>query len=115
MNLAITQLAVAPIVADDYADEVSSVRTITDLDLRLGVSVDAFAADRDFDDPTPVYARPYTMVGGERSDSERQYFLGTRFEGGILEAACWEEEMRCDGTPEFVIAKCRRYLHDNAL
>jgi len=102
------------LVADDYADEVSSVRAISALDLQLGVTVDAFALDRSFDDPTPVYARPYSMTDGERIDSPRQYFLGTRFDGGIVEGATWEDEMRADDTHEFVITKCGGYLRDNA-
>lgn len=109
------RLATQRLVTYDYADEVSSVRSISALDLELGVAIDAFAVDRHPDDPTPVYARPYSMVDGERSDSARQYFLGTRFDGGIIESAAWEDEMCADGAPEFVIAKCRRYVQDNAL
>ena len=108
-------LALHPLVTDDYADEVSSVRQVSPLDLEMGVSIDAFAFDRRFDDPTPVYARPYSLMDGERVDFPREYFLGTRFESGIIEGETWEQEMRRDGASDFLIAKCRRYLRDNAL
>jgi hypothetical protein len=108
-------LANRSLVADDYADEVSSVRLITAQDLELGVAVEAFAADRSEADPTPVYARPYAIVAGERNDWPREYYLGTRFDTGIIEDASWEEAMREDGASEFVIAKCRRYLRDNGI
>lgn len=110
-----TELAHLPLVDDDFADEISSIRTITALDLELGVTIDAFAFDRRFDDPTPVYARPYSIVAGERNHFAREYFLGTRFETGVIEAPAWEDEMRADGASDLVIAKCRRYLRDNAI
>ncbi len=115
MNLREARLAIHDLTADDYADEVSSVRHITALDLEVGVEIDAFAFDRRFDDPTPVYAKPYSIVGGQRCDFPHAYYLGTRFDAGIVESACWEEEMRADGASDFAIAKCRRYLRDNAL
>jgi hypothetical protein len=99
---------------DLYADEVSSIRCITPLDLKLGVEVDAFAADRPHGSPTPVYARPYSLIDGERRDNPRAYYLGTRFALGIIASATWEDDMRADGASDFVVAKCRRYLRDNA-
>lgn len=116
----------------DQDEEVSSIRRISALDLLAGppsnqqtieprfdleldVDILAHRMDRGFDDPTPIYARPVALVGGQRCDFLRSTFLGTRFPGGIIESATWEEEMRASGASEPAIARCRRYLSDNAL
>lgn len=103
------------LVGDGYADEVRSVRQFTPFDLEIGVEIDAFAFDRRFDAPTPVYARPYSIIGGDRRDYPRAYCLGVRFPTGILEDATWELDMRADGVCEGIVGKCRRYLGDNAM
>jgi hypothetical protein len=104
-------------LADDDAEEISSVRltAVVDLDLEVGVEIDEFSLDRSFEDPTPVYARPYNLIGGQRCDFSRGHFLGTRFLGGIIESATWEQEMRDAGASELAIAQCRRYLADHSL
>ena len=114
------------IADDDSQDEISSIRhvAIHDLgvevgatamadviDLEMGVEIDV----RAFGDPSPVYARPYNLIDGERCQFPRGYFLGTRFAAGIIESASWEAEMRAAGLSDTVMAECRRYLVDNAL
>lgn len=110
-----TALALHPILQSDFADEESGVRHVSLRDPELGVAITAFSLDRDPGDPTPVYARPYTLVGGERCDAHRDYFLGTRFGTGVIEGATWEEEMRADGASDVAIRKCRSYLLEHAL
>lgn len=103
--------------ADDDAEEISSIRlsAALDLDLEVGVEIDEFRLDRGFEDPTPVYARPYNLVGGQRCDFSKGHFLGTRFIGGIIESASWEQEMREAGASEIAIGQCRLYLREHAL
>ena len=110
-----TALAHYPILESDFADEESGVRHIRLRDPEVGVAIVAFSTDRDRSDPTPVYARPYTMIGDERLDAGRDYFLGTRFGTGVIEGATWEEEMLSDGASDVAITTCRAYLQDHAI
>lgn len=104
-------------LSDLDAEEISSVRltAAVDIDLEVGVEIDEFSLDRAFEDPTPVYARPYNLVDGQRCDFVKRHFLGTRFLGGIIESASWEDEMREAGASELAVLQCRRYLDDHAL
>jgi hypothetical protein len=101
--------------ADADADEISCVRRTPAADLEFGVQIDEISLERAFEDPTPVYARPYGLAGGQRRDFSRGHFLGTRFLGGILVSATWEQEMREAGASNFAIAQVRRYLTSHAL
>lgn len=118
------------LLADDSAEEISSIRHVAFhdldvdidpsamegvLDLEMGVEIDVRTFDRSFGDPSPVYARPYNLVDGHRCQFQRGYFLGTRFQEGIIESASWEREMRDAGLSDAVLAECRRYLADNAM
>src|SRR5262245_26609965 len=49
------------------------------LDLETDVEIEAGAADLEHDEPTPVYARPYNRIGGQRYDFTGRTYLGTRF------------------------------------
>lgn len=104
-------------ISDLDAEEISSVRlsAAVDIDLEVGVEIDEISLDTSFEEPTPVYARPYNLVGGQRCDFLKRYFLGTRFLGGVIESATWEHEMRQAGASELAILQCRRYLNDHAL
>jgi hypothetical protein len=67
------------------------------------------------EEPAPVYAVPYVLAGKDRVRYTRDYYLGTRFVTGIIPAEGWEDEMRADGVPDLMIAKCRAHLFDHAL
>jgi hypothetical protein len=99
----------------DDAEEISTVRHIAAADLEIGVEIDELSRERASEDPAPVYARPYGLAGGQRCDFSRGHFLGTRFLGGILVSATWEQEMREAGASNFAIAQVRRYLTSHAL
>lgn len=100
-------------------DEISSIRSLASLghgvDLELGMEIDTLDHDRDVGDPTPVYARLYSFVAGQRRDFPGECFLGTRFENGVIASASWEEEMRALFATDEAISTCRRYLDDSAL
>lgn len=132
MKSNLAQLATYSLLADDQDEEVSSIRKITDFDLQpdtpsdpvaieprfdfeIDVDIVADRLDRGFDEPTPVYARPYIMIGGQRCDFPRGTYLGTRFPGGIIESASWEQDIRAAGASDPVVARCRGYLDDHAL
>ena len=104
-------------IIDD--EETSSVRPLSSLghglDLELGMEIDTLDHDRDVGDPTPVYARLYGLVAGQRGDFQGRCFLGTRFQNGVIASESWEEEMRAVFATEEAIATCRLYLDDNAL
>lgn len=131
MSKAHARIAAHDLLADDQ-EEVSSIRQIAPfhldpgvevdptaldhrLDLELDVDIEAHRLDRGFDDPTPVYARPYIMISGRRCDFPRGHYLGTRFATGIIESGTWEQEIRAAGASDRMVERCRQYLDRHAL
>ncbi|MEZ4295265.1 MAG: hypothetical protein R3B70_09850 [Polyangiaceae bacterium] len=116
----------------EHDDEVSSIRPIptfdvpgndardpqpedTRFDLEIDVEISPFSLDRGFDEPTPVYAQPFALVGGRRCEFEKRAYLGTRFPGGIIESGEWEEDLREAGGSDRAVERCRQYLAENTM
>ena len=79
------------------------------------VAIGEMGRSRTAGEPAPVYAVPYVLAGKDRVRYTRDYYLGTRFVTGIIPAEGWDDEMKADGVPASLIAKCRAHLIEHAL
>jgi hypothetical protein len=84
-------------------DETTGIRR------RARLSPIVVAVDDPARHPVPIHI---TVRQGERA---RRYYVGVRFEAGVIPAHDWEDTMRRDGVGAGAILATRRWLNKHAL